>query len=197
MGGRLSYANVIATISLFLALGGGAYAATQLPKDSVTSKQIKKGSIRIDDLSSTTVRKLRGNVGPQGDRGVIGPSGASGSNRAFSTSAPWAENGPGITKIMSLALPAGSYVVTSRVSVLAPEIVTLHCFLNAAGTDMDVRYQTFKYEALLVNSAVVTLTSSGEVTEYCAGEAEYSIGQDTIGSETTLSAIAVDSVTAQ
>jgi hypothetical protein len=31
----LSYANVMATIALFLDLGGGAYAALQLPKGSV------------------------------------------------------------------------------------------------------------------------------------------------------------------
>jgi hypothetical protein len=28
---RLTYANVTATLALFLALGGGAYAATSLP----------------------------------------------------------------------------------------------------------------------------------------------------------------------
>ena len=31
----LTYANVMATIAMFLALGGGAYAALKLPKNSV------------------------------------------------------------------------------------------------------------------------------------------------------------------
>ena len=31
----VSYANVMATIAVFLALGGGAYAALRLPKNSV------------------------------------------------------------------------------------------------------------------------------------------------------------------
>ena len=35
---QLTYANVVATLALFLALGGGAYAATQLPKNSVAAR---------------------------------------------------------------------------------------------------------------------------------------------------------------
>jgi hypothetical protein len=42
---HLSYANVIATIALFAALGGGAYAAITLPKNSVGQKQIKKNAV--------------------------------------------------------------------------------------------------------------------------------------------------------
>ena len=38
---HVTYANVIATLALFIALGGGAYAAIRLPKNSVTAKQIK------------------------------------------------------------------------------------------------------------------------------------------------------------
>ena len=32
---HLTYANVVASLALFLALGGAAYAATQLPQNSV------------------------------------------------------------------------------------------------------------------------------------------------------------------
>jgi hypothetical protein len=32
---KLTYANVMSTLCFFLLLGGGAYAATQLPKNSV------------------------------------------------------------------------------------------------------------------------------------------------------------------
>ena len=35
---RLTYANIVATIALFIALGGGAYAAFKLPANSVGSK---------------------------------------------------------------------------------------------------------------------------------------------------------------
>jgi hypothetical protein len=40
-----SYANVMATLALFIALGGGAYAAAALPRNSVGSKQLKKNAV--------------------------------------------------------------------------------------------------------------------------------------------------------
>ncbi len=42
---RLSYANVVATLALFLAIGGVGYAASRLPKNSVGTKQIKRGAV--------------------------------------------------------------------------------------------------------------------------------------------------------
>ena len=52
---RLTYANVIATIALFIALGGGAYAVIKLPKNSVKSKQIKDGQVKNADLAADAV----------------------------------------------------------------------------------------------------------------------------------------------
>ena len=37
---RLSYANVMATVAVFISLGGGAYAMSRLPKNSVGTKQL-------------------------------------------------------------------------------------------------------------------------------------------------------------
>jgi hypothetical protein len=48
---RLTYANVMATVAVFLALGGGAYAAIHLKKNSVKSKQIKDGQVKSQDLA--------------------------------------------------------------------------------------------------------------------------------------------------
>jgi hypothetical protein len=42
---RLTYANVIATIALFIALGGVSYAAFKLPKNSVGTRQLKKEAV--------------------------------------------------------------------------------------------------------------------------------------------------------
>jgi hypothetical protein len=42
---KLTYANVIATMALFIALGGASYAAVKLPKNSVGSKQIKDNAV--------------------------------------------------------------------------------------------------------------------------------------------------------
>jgi hypothetical protein len=82
---RLTYANVIATIALFLALGGTGYAALKLPKNSVgpqqlkknavTSAKVKAGSLLTSDFKSSQRRGLRGPAGPKGDSGAQGPPG--------------------------------------------------------------------------------------------------------------------------
>lgn len=45
ISGRLTYANVMATVAVFLALGGAGYAAIKLPKNSVGTKQLKNGAV--------------------------------------------------------------------------------------------------------------------------------------------------------
>ncbi|MGV1047432.1 MAG: hypothetical protein ACOYD4_02750 [Solirubrobacterales bacterium] len=42
---RLTYANVIASIALFVALGGASYAAFKLPRNSVGTKQLQKNAV--------------------------------------------------------------------------------------------------------------------------------------------------------
>ncbi len=42
---RLTFANVTSCVALFVALGGVAYAATLLPKNSVGAKQLKKNAV--------------------------------------------------------------------------------------------------------------------------------------------------------
>ncbi|MGN6202219.1 MAG: hypothetical protein ACTHNY_07425 [Solirubrobacterales bacterium] len=75
---RLTYANVIATLALFLALGGGAYAAVKLPKNSVGAKQLKKGAVTPAKLSASAVSALAGKPGPQGPQGAQGSPGSPG-----------------------------------------------------------------------------------------------------------------------
>ena len=45
MTSRLTYANVVSTLCLFLLLGGAAWAATSLPKNSVGTPQLKNGAV--------------------------------------------------------------------------------------------------------------------------------------------------------
>ena len=53
---RMSYANVIATIALFVALGGTSYAALKLPRNSVGATQIKAGAVGSSELHNRSVR---------------------------------------------------------------------------------------------------------------------------------------------
>ena len=85
---HLSYANVMATIAVFIALGGGAYAATTLPKnsvgatqlrnDAVTSAKVKNGSLQRSDFRTADLVKLRGPAGAKGADGAAGAAGAPG-----------------------------------------------------------------------------------------------------------------------
>lgn len=75
--GRLTYANVVSTLCLFLLLGGGAYAAANLKKDSVGSKQLKAGAVNTVDIAHDAVDGTRVKDGSLGgsdvDASSLGP----------------------------------------------------------------------------------------------------------------------------
>lgn len=93
---RLTYANVVATMALFIALGGSSYAAIQLPKNSVGSSALKKNSVTNSKIKKSAVGSRhvkngslltedflagqlpQGAAGPQGATGAAGATGAVG-----------------------------------------------------------------------------------------------------------------------
>lgn len=53
---RLTFANVVSVLALFVALGGASYAALKLPRSSVGTKQLKKNAVigvKVKDHSLT------------------------------------------------------------------------------------------------------------------------------------------------
>ena len=96
MRSRVTYANVVSSLALFVALGGTGYAALKLPANSVGSKQIKRKAVTNAKLrnNAVTSRKVRdrtllatdfalgqlpqGARGEKGDRGDTGAPGATG-----------------------------------------------------------------------------------------------------------------------
>jgi hypothetical protein len=136
---HLTYANVAATLALFLALGGAAYAATQLPRNSVGTAQLRKEAVTAGKIAKKTRKQLQGATGPagpqgqqgktgktgakgaagaKGAQGIQGPRGANGSDGtgpAFEvvTAGPKSTEGEG--QILSLPLGAGAYVITADV----------------------------------------------------------------------------------
>jgi hypothetical protein len=82
---RPSPAMLVALLALFVALGGSSYAALQIPRGSVGTKQLKNGavtskkvrnnSLLVRDFKASQRSRLRG---PQGARGPQGPQGAQG-----------------------------------------------------------------------------------------------------------------------
>jgi hypothetical protein len=53
--GRLSFANVMSVIAVFIALGGASYAAVKLPKNSVGPKQLKKDAVTTAKIKNGAV----------------------------------------------------------------------------------------------------------------------------------------------
>lgn len=75
---RLSYSNVMATIAVFIALGGTSYAVVKLPRNSVGTEQVKNRSLRSEDLARGAIAAVRGPRGPEGPQGAAGPQGPAG-----------------------------------------------------------------------------------------------------------------------
>jgi hypothetical protein len=115
---RLSYANVMATAALFVALGGASYAATQLPANSVGSKQLKSKAVTKAKIDPAVLKALAGKIGLTGPQGAVGANGANGTNGVngtnLTTQTPLAS---GQTEVGSFG--AGSYEPSSDDLVVA------------------------------------------------------------------------------
>jgi hypothetical protein len=69
--GRLTYANVMASVAVFIALGGSAYAAVMLTNNSVRSRHIAPHAVRASDVRHPAWRVVafhpNGRWQPHGD----------------------------------------------------------------------------------------------------------------------------------
>ena len=118
---RLTYANVIATLALFLALNVGAYAAFKLPPNSVGSAQLKNKAVTPKKVSPAALKLFRGKKGekgPQGAKGLPGPAGA---------------QGPGGTAVAFAAVTGAGTTVAAQTKSVADANIThrasgVYCF---------------------------------------------------------------------
>src|SRR5215472_8472158 len=76
--GRPSPALVVSIIALVVAMGGSGYAAFGLPKDSVGSRQLKRGAVTPSKVATSTIRLFKGQKGDRGAQGLKGDAGAQG-----------------------------------------------------------------------------------------------------------------------
>ncbi len=83
--GKLTYANVMVTILAVIVLGGVAYAATKLPKNSVGAAQLKAHAVTAKKLAGQSVgegaltKSLQAQLARTGQSGAQGPMGLPGS----------------------------------------------------------------------------------------------------------------------
>jgi hypothetical protein len=89
--GSLTYANVLATAAIFIALGGGAYAVSALPagSEAIYACKKKKGGVlravskgkrcrKSERKISWNVRSIQGAKGESGSQGAAGAQGVAG-----------------------------------------------------------------------------------------------------------------------
>lgn len=91
---QVTYANIVASVALFVALGGSSYAAITLSQNSVKSQHIAKGQVKASDIANDVVTGpkvknasllaedfkpgelpagAQGPQGPKGEKGDPGP----------------------------------------------------------------------------------------------------------------------------
>jgi hypothetical protein len=190
---RLTYANVIATLALFLALGGAAVAATQLPRNSVGTGQLKPEAVTAGKIAKKARNQLRGSTGPQGPQGKTGAKGATGAKGTTGAKgAQGAQGTRGVTgadgtgpafevftasktapgQILSQTLGAGAYVVTADITATnttGTEPVPIECTLSGAGVASGGMATTLGVGDVGTVSASMTTTfgAAGVVTLTC------------------------------
>jgi hypothetical protein len=134
---KLTYANVISTLCLFLLLGGGAYAATQLPPNSVGAKQLRSHAVTISKLAKATIKKLHGVAGALGPQGIKGDPGPAGPSNTYIAGSAGATLAKASKEIGSITVPPGSYLIGAKAAVLTngtDEAGTGFCALTSPGS---------------------------------------------------------------
>lgn len=139
---RLTYANVVATICLFLLLGGGAWAAVGAGGSAIHACYSKRtGALRIASRCKRSERAVSwsrvGPQGPRGQRGANGRNGAGGPKGANGAAGSTGATGPaGPTDVYAdgqatgtltetsasfgqVTVPPGSYLLQGKVTFAA------------------------------------------------------------------------------
>jgi len=149
---RLSYANVVASIALFIALGGTSYG---LATGSIGSPEIKNNSVRSKDIRNNDVRSqdIRNQsllakdfkagqlpAGPQGPQGERGPQGAQGEIGATGPAGPFPDVLPsgktlrGAYDVQAMAAGAGSIAEAGYPFIFTLASKPAVHYISSAGT---------------------------------------------------------------
>lgn len=119
---KLSYANMVATLCLFIALGGTSYAAVKITgadikPESVTGANIKDGSLMAKDFKKGQLPDGKnGAPGAPGQAGAQGGQGAAGAQGATGATGPQGAQGePG----EAAAPPPEGPATTERLTIAA------------------------------------------------------------------------------
>jgi len=198
---RLSYANVMATIAVFMALGGVSYAASVAAKNSVRSSSIKNGQGTTADLAKNAVTSVKVKDGALAgadlsaalkadlnDAATLG-----GKSAAALSATAFQGKQSGILTLTgtqqaaaTLSLPAaGSYLVTYSAKVQGSDasevLANIDVVLKAGGTTLDSAQALFATDAAVFIirageesiTRQVVITTSGAVSLTLAGNTHF------------------------
>lgn len=147
---RLTYANVISTLALFLALGGGAFAATKFvaPGNVVKLCVSPGGAVRVLKVGAkcgpgkTMVRVDQtgphGVPGPRGQTGSQGPPGPQGNGANYTAGTGLSLNGTAFTANLSqlqarIGACASDQVLESADQAGSPACIRVHAYSAQGG----------------------------------------------------------------
>jgi hypothetical protein len=175
---RLTYANVVATLALVLAMGGGAYAAvSSIPgaggvihgcyQQQGGNLRLVKAGKKCSDNENAIAFNQQGRTGRQGAPGPIGPS------DAYQAST----NTPADPLTLTLAVPAGSYAVVAKAVGSSDPTTTsgpggATCILSSLGgsdDDFSVNSIPMNGIATFANTIAVTFADPGTIQYECDG----------------------------
>jgi hypothetical protein len=186
---HLTYANVVASLALFLALGGAAFAATQLPRNSVGTGQLKPEAVTSGKIAKKTRNQLRGATGPQGPQGKTGKTGAKGATGARGATGAAGARGANGTDgtgpafevfasnkaipgpIAAQTLAAGAYVLSADVTVTsaAPGTSLVVCTVPGGG---EMKASVGEGESTTLSASIVRSFGAATAVELnCSGPA--------------------------
>jgi hypothetical protein len=147
---RLSYANVMATIAVFVALGGSSYAALTVTGKNVKNSSLTGKDVKNNSLTGSDVKGLKS--GDIADRsllsqdfkagqlpaGAAGPRGPSDAFVADESDTLFTTVNTTRTVLGTLNLPAGKYVIFAKATLNnnGATVASWDCDLTA-GTDSD------------------------------------------------------------
>lgn len=171
---RVTYANVMSSIAVFLVLGGGAALAAGLAKNSVGSKQLKKNAVTETKIKNGVVTS-----GKIADGSIV--------------TAKLADGSVVTGKIVNAAVTSDKLADGSVVTIkLADGAVTTVKLLNAAVTtaklaDNAVTAAKIAANSVAASEVVDNSIGSAEIAPSVVGSDELDTVHEHFGSETNIS----------
>ena len=168
--------HILLVLLVALVLTSGTLTSYAATKVLITStKQVKNGSLQAADLSAKARASLtgqKGATGPAGAQGPVGPSHAYADQRTTDVVLP--TGGDPSLSVVSVEVPAGSYVVSARLQgvtgftppgnnfrfdcdLVGPD-ATFDSVVYRVGTDVGVeRYLTFQGAGTTTTAGTIEL----------------------------------------